>query len=655
VLATTMARSARPPVGQELHRRTLKRLTARVLEDVGLRTRDIRRSLLASVGLLLVVPATGLAAAEVRLRPAAGVAGSSIALNAFGFPASKRVVVSVAGARARTVKASRRGTFAARLTVPGRKGWLRVMSRSGRRRVVNRFLITGGDVDVVEIASIRDRRVRFSPTKLFPGGVLRVHGGGDRRGKQLRLSGFGATRTIWAGRKGSFDTTITLPAALGAGAWDVALRGGGVRFGIRLKVSSREAMQGGSGTPIPMPTPVKPSNTAAPAISGTAQSGMTLSADSGSWSGTAPISYAYAWQRCDGHGANCSDIAGATAPTRTAVGADLGNTLRIAVTATNRAGSATATSRATAVVTTTPQGAETPTVPPRVRQGQNISVSPAIFTGTQPMAVTTQWQRCADSCINIGADSTSYRVAAADVGFRLQVVVTATNSAGTIQVTSNKTDPVEPPVSITGVVALWHLDDAGATMVDSRGNHDGALHNVATRLGGSVGAAFGFNGADSFVTVPAANDLSAVDNNMSVSVRMKTSLLPPSTAQDWDLIRSAGGYYDGDEFKMEYAPDGTAHCAFKGNGPTVYREVATDPSKPLNDGSWHTIQCVKTQTQVKAIVDGTVYAASATIGTITISQGILIGAHPDAAGNAASEFYNGALDEATIAFSPPSP
>jgi hypothetical protein len=620
----------------------------------------VRQSLLISVSLLLVVPATSLAAEQVGLRPAAGVAGSSTMLNASGFPASKRVVVSVTGAPPRTVKASPRGTFAARLTVPRRKGWLTVVSRSGRRRVVNRFLVTGrgGGGDVVEIASTGAQRVRFSPIKLFPGSVLRVQGAGYRRGRQLRLSGFGATWAIWAGRKGSFDTTITLPATLRAGASDVVLSGGGVRFSVRLKVSSRETTQSGSGTPIPTPTatpaPVKPSSTAAPSISGAAQSGQTLTADAGSWSGTAPISYAYAWQRCDANGANCSDIAGATAPTRTAVDADLGNTLRVVVTASNRAGSATATSLATAVVATTPQVAKSPTVPTTVRQGQNLEVSPPTFSGTQPMTVSSQWQRCADSCVNVGTNSMSYRIAAADVGFRLQVVVTATNSAGTIQVTSNKTDPVQPPVSTEGVVALWHMDDTGATMVDSAGNHNGTLHDVATGLAGSLGTAFGFNGAGSYVTVPQANELSAVDDNVTVTMRMKSSILPPSTAQDWDLIRSAGGYYDGDEYKMEYAPDGTAHCAFKGNGPTVYKEVASDPAKPLNDGAWHTIQCVKTQTQVMTIVDGAVYAKNATIGTITIAQGILIGAHPNAAGNGASEFYNGALDEATVAFSGPS-
>ncbi len=93
-----------------------------------------------------------------------------------------------------------------------------------------------------------------------------------------------------------------------------------------------------------------PANTAAPAISGTAQTGQTLSASTGSWS-ESPTGYAYQWQRCEGTGANCSPISAATAQTYTLAAADYGKKLRVGVTASNGAGaSAPATSPQTAIV-----------------------------------------------------------------------------------------------------------------------------------------------------------------------------------------------------------------------------------------------------------------------------------------------------------------
>ena len=59
-------------------------------------------------------------------------------------------------------------------------------------------------------------------------------------------------------------------------------------------------------------SPTAPSNTSPPLISGAAQVGQLLTASPGSWSGTAPIAYAYQWRRCDGAGAGCVDIVGAT-------------------------------------------------------------------------------------------------------------------------------------------------------------------------------------------------------------------------------------------------------------------------------------------------------------------------------------------------------
>jgi Ig domain of plant-specific actin-binding protein len=93
-----------------------------------------------------------------------------------------------------------------------------------------------------------------------------------------------------------------------------------------------------------------PQNTTPPAISGQATAGQTLSASTGSWSGTQPITFAYQWQRCDQSGLNCANISGATSQTYALQAADVGRTIRVAVTGQNSAGSSTAFSAPTAPV-----------------------------------------------------------------------------------------------------------------------------------------------------------------------------------------------------------------------------------------------------------------------------------------------------------------
>jgi len=86
----------------------------------------------------------------------------------------------------------------------------------------------------------------------------------------------------------------------------------------RLRVTVTATNSSGSGmatsraTNIVAATGQAPKNTSAPAISGTVKEGSTLTVDKGGWTGTNPITYAYAWQRCDATGGNCANIAGAT-------------------------------------------------------------------------------------------------------------------------------------------------------------------------------------------------------------------------------------------------------------------------------------------------------------------------------------------------------
>ena len=96
---------------------------------------------------------------------------------------------------------------------------------------------------------------------------------------------------------------------------------------------------------------VAPVNTSPPTISDTTpESGQELTAGPGTWTGDAPIVFTYAWLRCNPGGNNCVAIPSATLPTYRAQAADVGNTLRVRVTARNASGSTSARSAATSAV-----------------------------------------------------------------------------------------------------------------------------------------------------------------------------------------------------------------------------------------------------------------------------------------------------------------
>lgn len=81
-----------------------------------------------------------------------------------------------------------------------------------------------------------------------------------------------------------------------------------------------------------------PVNTIAPVISGSTSVGSTLTTTTGTWTGTPVISYTYQWYR------GASQIVGATNSTYVLVSADVSNSIKCRVTATNAFGSANADS-----------------------------------------------------------------------------------------------------------------------------------------------------------------------------------------------------------------------------------------------------------------------------------------------------------------------
>jgi hypothetical protein len=386
-----------------------------------------------------------------------------------------------------------------------------------------------------------------------------------------------------------------------------------------------------------------PANVQLPTVSGTPQANQNLTATTGTWTGTQPIAYAYQWRRCDASGANCASIAGATSASYTATGSDVGSTLAVAVTATNSAGIATAASAATGVVQSAsapPANTTAPTITGTAQDAQVLTAAPGDWSGTQPMSFAYQWRRCdtaGASCTAIaGATAASYGVGSADVGQTLRVAITATNSAGNATAVSAATGVVQANQTPAGTVALWHMNEtSGSVMTDSVGGHNGTIFGAQLGVPGFTGTAYLFSGK-AYVSVPTAADLNPGSANLTLTLHIKTTSAPATP--DWDLLRKGLYTTAGGEYKMEYQPSGQASCGF--NGSSNYGELMAGPA--INDGQWHTVQCVKTSTQIKVVIDGTAYTKNANIGSITPSDAVPIGARPG------SEFFKGSLDEASI-------
>jgi hypothetical protein len=141
-------------------------------------------------------------------------------------------------------------------------------------------------------------------------------------------------------------------AISGATAATYTAAAGDVGHTLRVTVTATNA--GGSGSATSAQSAViskttAPTPTTAPSISGTPQAGSTLTASTGTWSGS-PTSTTIAWMRCDANGDSCAIVNGATTTTYTVTQADAGHTLRIAVTATNADGATEFVSAQTAAV-----------------------------------------------------------------------------------------------------------------------------------------------------------------------------------------------------------------------------------------------------------------------------------------------------------------
>ena len=239
----------------------------------------------------------------------------------------------------------------------------------------------------------------------------------------------------------------------------------------------------------------------------------------------------------------------------------------------------------------------------------------------------------------VSGSTTSYQDTTVSAGTTYSYTVAAFDYAQNYSPTSTAASATTP-VSTTGTVTsdLWHMDETtGTTMADAIGNHPGALHNVALGRPGDPafpGTAYGFDGTSSYVVVPNADDLNAYDADVHIALSLKTSTVPE--VPDYDLFRK--GEFPGQEYKIELQPNGQISCTFRGS--TANYTIQTGPD--VHDGVWHRIECVKLASSVSLTIDGVTWSKNITIGSISNTYDIIVGAYPG------GDWYEGVLDEVSF-------
>jgi hypothetical protein len=181
---------------------------------------------------------------------------------------------------------------------------------------------------------------------------------------------------------------------------------------------------------------------------------------------------------------------------------------------------------------------------------------------------------------------------------------------------------------------------------------DGTWKDITAGISGFSGTAYQFNGTTSRVIVGDDPSLRPGSDTFRVSIAARFTSIPDpnDTVQggDYDLIRKGVGSSNGGYWKLEIIPNSTrtavrGSCQMQGMSSAI--KVTSDLGA-LNDGTWHTLSCEKTDTTVTLTVDGKQYSKTVTIGSITNTVAVTLGAKPNAGGNIGGDWYQGDLDEA---------
>ena len=236
----------------------------------------------------------------------------------------------------------------------------------------------------------------------------------------------GATITSYTATSSPSGITGTLSQA-GSGTITVSGLAQGTSYTFTVTATNSVGTSAASSASNSITTYSAPVNTVAPVVSGTATFGQTLTTTDGTWTGTPSPSFTYQWQRVS------TNIGGATSSTYVLVTADVGNTVRCVVTATNVVSAVSANSNSTATVAATVPGA--PTIGTATATGSAsatvVYTAPASNGGSVITSYTATSSPSSITGTLSQAGSGTITVSGLSATTSYTFTVTATNAAGT--------------------------------------------------------------------------------------------------------------------------------------------------------------------------------------------------------------------------------
>lgn len=199
------------------------------------------------------------------------------------------------------------------------------------------------------------------------------------------------------------------------------------------------------------------------------------------------------------------------------------------------------------------------------------------------------------------------------------------------------TNTAEAQLVEDGLVSYWPLDESsidGDTVKDLQNDNDGTINGAPKTVAGKLGEALEFNGADTWIEVPNADNLNFGDGDFTLCAWAKTTATTGGGSQRDDIVAK------GDPSISGYGLSSRNNSALFFIGDTSEFQGTS----AINDDEWHYLVGVRKSSDAVLYVDATVEATGSNAESTDTTLSLIFAKHP----LKAESYFDGVIDEVCV-------